>query len=241
MVRQQLITAVCSHKEANQFYTQHHRTHGSVTNFLVISLKAIVRRNDETFTMGYCTFTHPVGRFDRRLKESRSILEIARICFHTDWQPRNNKEKKYYSQFIKQACWWTAWWLRSPMLFVTYIHHNQSGKYLKYAGFLHDKLNVYSSNSKGWKSRPNRKCADLNAKKRFVFPLWKPYIPWNSYMDLHWNYMVPWFQGAVKPTKHKLNTWNYNKADDDEIEFARSERARYSQRWCSKQYSKKGA
>ena len=50
---------------------------------------------------------------------------------------------------------------------VTYIHENQSGKYLEHAGFNFDKLITYKPNQKGWGSRSKKK-SDLKSKKRFI-------------------------------------------------------------------------
>mgnify|MGYP003122637397 FL=1 len=52
--------------------------------------------------------------------------------------------------------------------FVTYIHANQSGRYLEYAGFHKDKFIEYSASAKGWANRSNRAHSDLKPKYRFI-------------------------------------------------------------------------
>nr|BDD47883.1 hypothetical protein 52 [Burkholderiaceae bacterium] len=226
-----LITVFCSHNEANSFYQEHHRTHGPITNFLLLSFKAItLRANGDKDVLGYCTFARPAAPFSRKYKDtSISIVDLARICFAKGWTPQNNAEKKYFSKFIRQACFLFAWQYRGVKIITTYLHLEQSGKYLQYAGFVCDRIKPRSKNCKGWQSRPNRKCSDTTTKKRFILPMWQPYIPWLSYMDLHWNYVTPYFQGRGKLTKQVLDLQD----DERDIQWSLERRADYSKRWCS--------
>ena len=52
---------------------------------------------------------------------------------------------------------------------ITYIRQNESGAYLRHAGFNIDKSWSYNPNNKGWLSRGgNRTVSDMSAKHRFT-------------------------------------------------------------------------
>ena len=110
--------------------------------------------------VGICTIGRPVARW-----KDPKVYEFTRICF--DFRPKTNKERKYYSKFIREA-------MRDfqqdneVSKFVTYIHDYQSGRYLEYAGFKKDKHIKYSANDKGWATRDNRSHSDLSSKYRFI-------------------------------------------------------------------------
>ena len=55
---------------------------------------------------------------------------------------------------------------------ITYIRQNESGAYLRHAGFRIDKSWSYNPNSKGWLSRGgNRTVNDMSSKHRFVLQI----------------------------------------------------------------------
>ena len=110
--------------------------------------------------VGICTIGRPVARW-----KDPKVYEFTRICF--EFNPKTNKEKKYYSKFIRQAM---SDFEQNHKVskFVTYIHSYQSGRYLEYAGFHKDKHIKYSANNKGWATRPNRSHSDLSSKYRFI-------------------------------------------------------------------------
>ena len=110
--------------------------------------------------VGICTIGRPVARW-----KDPKVYEFTRICF--EFNPKTNKEKKYYSKFIRQAM---SDFEQNHKVskFVTYIHSYQSGRYLEYAGFHKDKHIKYSANNKGWTTRPNRSNSDLKPKYRFI-------------------------------------------------------------------------
>jgi hypothetical protein len=110
--------------------------------------------------VGICTIGRPVARWT-----DPNVYEFTRICFN--FEPKTNKERKYYSKLIREA-------MRDFQIdnqvskFITYIHANESGKYLEYAGFYKDKFIEYSASSKGWATRPNRAHPNLKPKYRFI-------------------------------------------------------------------------
>jgi len=112
--------------------------------------------------VGIITIGRPTARFN-----DKSIFEITRICFVPSFVPNNNKEKKYPSKLVREAIKMYIDEIDTTYL-VTYIHNNQSGKYLKYAGFQTDKKIIYNKDSKGWSNRKNRSTPDLTTKIRFV-------------------------------------------------------------------------
>ena len=110
--------------------------------------------------VGICTIGSPVARW----KDS-GVYEFTRICF--DFVPKTNKERKYYSKFIREAMK-DFQQDNEVSKFVTYIHDYQSGRYLEYAGFGKDKHIQYGVNNKGWSTRDNRAPSDLSSKYRFI-------------------------------------------------------------------------
>ncbi len=123
-------------------------------------------RDDMAYTrgklIGACSVNTPVGRFNEK-----GIYELTRICFLDTWKPANNTQRKFFSRFIREIMNdWVS--ITGAKKFVTYIHHDQSGKYLEYAGFQCDKICRYSPNHKGWSTRPGRGKGDLITKKRFI-------------------------------------------------------------------------
>ena len=110
--------------------------------------------------VGICTIGRPVARWT-----DPKVYEFTRICFN--FEPKTNKERKYYSKLIREA-------MRDFQIdnqvskFVTYIHANQSGRYLEYAGFHKDKFIEYGASAKGWANRSNRAHSDLKPKCRFI-------------------------------------------------------------------------
>ena len=110
--------------------------------------------------VGVCSIGRPVARW-----KDPGVCEITRICFN--FWPKTNKEKKYFSKLIRTAI--DDFKIFNPVSkFVTYIHDNQSGRYLEYAGFQKDKHIKYSKNDKGWGSRENRASSDLSSKYRLI-------------------------------------------------------------------------
>jgi len=110
--------------------------------------------------IGVCSIGRPVARW-----KDPGVYEITRICFN--FWPQSNKEKKYFSKFIRVAID-DFKKVEPASKFVTYIHDHQSGRYLEYAGFKKDKHIKYSENNKGWGSRQNRSSSDLSPKYRFI-------------------------------------------------------------------------
>ena len=110
--------------------------------------------------VGICTIGRPVARW-----KDPGVYEFTRICF--GFNPKTNKERKYYSKFIRQSMSDFEQNYKVSK-FVTYIHDYQSGRYLEYAGFQKDKHIKYSVNNKGWATRPNRSHSDLKPKIRFI-------------------------------------------------------------------------
>ena len=110
--------------------------------------------------VGICTIGRPVARW-----KDPKVYEFTRICF--EFNPKTNKERKYYSKFIRQAMS-NFEQNHKVSKFVTYIHDYQSGRYLEYAGFKKDKHINYSANDKGWATRENRSHSDLSSKYRFI-------------------------------------------------------------------------
>lgn len=104
----------------------------------------------------------PVARF-----KCDKTFELTRICFTPMLKFISHQSHQWPSMIVDAAC--DYFQSEKPAKrFVTYIHSNQSGKYLEHAGFHVDKEIQYSKNSKGWQSRPNRSSCDLVNKKRFV-------------------------------------------------------------------------
>ena len=119
-----------------------------------------------TFTrgkvLGVCSIGNPVARFKEK------VNEITRICFPDYFVAKSNKEKKYYSKFIRESLkQYKEFYSFDKM--VTYIHQNQSGKYLEYAGFVKDKLIKYSENSIGWSNRDGRTKRKPVNKYRYIW------------------------------------------------------------------------
>ena len=112
--------------------------------------------------IGILTIGRPVARFKDKLTH-----EITRICFSPYFEPKSNAERKLPSKFVRECVKdFVSEFAVSDI--VTYIHDNQSGRYLEYAGFQKDKHIVYSKNNKGWSTRPNRSASNLTPKFRFV-------------------------------------------------------------------------
>lgn len=162
----------------------------------------------ECRTLGCATFTYPMGNF-----KDEFVMECSRICFHKNFKPLNNKETKFYSLFVKDAVWsflWACYFSkrysaigynrRIAKKIVTYIHSDQKGKYLEYAGFKADKTLNYSKKSKGWNTRNNRQQSCLKPKIRYTLDCMK--LPFDSVTDLYWNFILPYGLG-LKTTVHK--------------------------------------
>lgn len=116
------------------------------------------------YTKGQIVGISTIGRPVARWKDP-GVYELTRICFN--FEPKTNKERKYYSKFIREAM--SDFQLDHQVSkFVTYIHDYQSGRYLEYAGFKKDKHINYSANDKGWATRDNRSHSDLSSKYRFI-------------------------------------------------------------------------
>ena len=110
--------------------------------------------------LGICSIGRPVARF-----KDPNVLEITRICFLRDFDPKKERKYTYPSKFIQEVTNQVR--LDIPEAkFVTYIHANQSGKYLEHAGFVNDKSIIYKPGDKGWGTRSKR-LGDLQHKKRF--------------------------------------------------------------------------
>ena len=223
-------------KQANKFYEEHHRTHDGVTNkglirfsvLGVVSSKPILDTSkvryklmpfipsidpkSECRTLGCVTFTYPMGNF-----KNQYVMELSRICFHKNFAPRNNKETKFYSLFVKDAVWsflWACYFSRKysdiglnrriAKKVVTYIHADQKGKYLEYAGFEADKTLNYSATSKGWNTRSNRQQSCLKPKIRYTLDCMK--LPFHSVADLYWNFILPYGMG-LKSAVHKRSSY----------------------------------
>ena len=112
--------------------------------------------------LGICSIGRPIARF-----KNPNVFEITRICFLEDFNPKTERKYTAPSKFITEATNLFKYFYQVPNAeFVTYIHANQSGEYLKYAGFSNDKIITYKPDSKGWGSR-STKLGDLKPKKRF--------------------------------------------------------------------------
>ena len=111
--------------------------------------------------LGICSIGRTVARF-----KDPNFYEITRICFLPDFDPKAEKKYSYPSKFIMKATDMFKDDFPDAKI-VTYIHENQSGKYLEHAGFNFDKLITYKPNQKGWGSRSKKK-SDLKSKKRFI-------------------------------------------------------------------------
>ena len=113
--------------------------------------------------LGTMSIGRPVARF-----KNKNIHEITRICFNEKWK-KSWHEKSYPSEFVKKAI--SNYKLEYPEVekMITYIRQNESGGYLRHAGFRIDKSWSYNPNSKGWLSRGgNRTVSDMSAKHRFT-------------------------------------------------------------------------
>ena len=95
------------------------------------------------------------------------IPKVTRICFPDYFEMKTNKQKKYPSKFIREA---TRMFQKEYEVskFITYLHENQNGKYLEYAGFEIDHITKHSKNSKGWATRVGRRKGDTSTKLRFT-------------------------------------------------------------------------
>ena len=111
--------------------------------------------------LGVCSIGRPVARF-----KDPNIYEITRICFLPDFNPKAERKYSYPSKFIIQATNMFKDYFPDARI-ITYIHEDQSGKYLEHSNFTFDKLITYKPNQKGWASRSNKK-SDLKSKKRFI-------------------------------------------------------------------------
>ena len=108
----------------------------------------------------------PVARF-----RNKNIHEITRICFNEKWK-KSWHEKSYPSEFVKQGIDSYKELYPEVKKMITYIRQNESGAYLRHAGFRIDKSWSYNPNSKGWLSRGgNRTVNDMSSKHRFVLQI----------------------------------------------------------------------
>ena len=112
--------------------------------------------------IGVCSIGNPVARWN-----DKKVKEITRICFTDYFHPVSNTERKYFSKLVREAM---KDFVQSYEVskFVTYIHDNQSGKYLEYAGMHKDHHKKYGASDKGWANRQGRAQSCLTGKYRFV-------------------------------------------------------------------------
>ena len=111
--------------------------------------------------IGILTIGNPVARF-----KEKNIFEITRICFMPEFNPLKDGfelPSKFVKDSINQFSEDYKW-----KKIITYIHADQKGKYLEFAGFKRDKEIIYSKNFKGWNNRPNRRKANLKSKIRYI-------------------------------------------------------------------------
>ena len=112
--------------------------------------------------LGILTIGNPVARF-----KEKNIFEINRICFLPSFNPlKDGFELPSY--FVKEAIKQFNYNYDFNKI-ITYIHQQQKGKYLEYAGFKKDKNITYSTNSIGWGNRLKRSISNLKPKTRYVF------------------------------------------------------------------------
>ena len=112
--------------------------------------------------LGILSIGNPVARF-----KDKKIFEITRICFLPDFNPLKDGFD-LPSYFVKESIKYFGYTYKFNKI-ITYIHKDQKGKYLEFAGFKKDKEIIYSKNSKGWSNRPNRNFCDLSPKIRFSY------------------------------------------------------------------------
>ena len=112
--------------------------------------------------LGILSIGNPVARF-----KDKKIFEITRICFLPDFNPLKDGFD-LPSYFVKESIKYFGYTYKFNKI-VTYIHKNQKGKYLEFAGFKKDKEITYGKNSKGWSNRPNRNFCNLSPKIRFSY------------------------------------------------------------------------
>ncbi len=98
--------------------------------------------------IGVLSIGRPVGRF-----KDKSVAEITRICFNPNFKPRGKPdsfERTLPSKFVMKAL--EIYKTQYPQIkkVITYITEDESGLFLKHAGFKVDKI-VKSSD--GWVKR----------------------------------------------------------------------------------------
>jgi len=98
---------------------------------------------------------------------NQNIYELTRICFPDYFEMKTNKQKKYPSKFVRE-CLKMFQEEYEVNKFITYLHENQNGRYLQYAGFQIDHITKHSKNSKGWSNRAGRSQGNLSNKVRFT-------------------------------------------------------------------------
>ena len=83
--------------------------------------------------LGTMSIGRPVARF-----KNKNIHEITRICFNEKWK-KSWHEKSYPSEFVKQGIDSYKELYPEVKKMITYIRQNESGAYLRHAGFRIDK------------------------------------------------------------------------------------------------------
>ena len=153
----------CGLDDAQCVIAEHHRTTGLINPLThVRSYMAYYG----PVLLGCITFSNPTGRWHSTWGK---VLEVSRICF-TPYHTNKKLRRKLYtfpSQFVDACCNGVSQEIPVDM-FVTYIHVDESGKYLEHAGFEKAGKKQYSENSIGWNNRPNRAKFNPKDKLRYI-------------------------------------------------------------------------
>jgi|TARA_R100000149_G_scaffold63671_1_gene34791 hypothetical protein len=112
--------------------------------------------------LGILSIGNPVARF-----KNKKVFEITRICFLPDFNPLKDGFD-LPSYFVKESIKYFNYDYKFDKI-ITYIHKDQKGKYLEFAGFKKDKEIIYSKKFRGWSNRPNRNFCNLAPKLRFTY------------------------------------------------------------------------
>lgn len=98
--------------------------------------------------IGVLSIGRPVGRF-----KDKSVAEITRICFHPNFKPRGKPDsfaRSLPSKFVMKALEIYKTQYPKVTKVITYITEDESGLFLKHAGFKVDKI---VKPSDGWVKR----------------------------------------------------------------------------------------
>lgn len=121
-----------------------------------LCLNPFADENKNLNNIGVLSIGRPVGRF-----KDKTISEITRICFNPDFKPRgkpNSFERTLPSKFVKKSLEIYKHYYPKVTKVITYISKDESGAFLRHAGFTVDKI-VKASD--GWVKRREKELDSL--------------------------------------------------------------------------------